>query len=78
MISELYRAYPGHDRAETEWHETRERIGQQIGRKRFRAERYNVPDDLGMYSHVATLMRERHILPGPLEHILDRLAEWSD
>jgi putative AbiEii toxin of type IV toxin-antitoxin system len=78
IIGELYRDYPGHDEAETAWLEMRQQTGQQIGRKRFRADRYKVPDDLGMYSHVAMIMRERDVLPLPLVHVVNRLAEWSD
>jgi hypothetical protein len=78
IITELYREYPGHGQAESDWMEMRERSGQQIGRKRFRSERYGVPDDGGLYSNVATLMRERNIFPRPLADVFDRLAEWSD
>jgi len=77
VVAELYGDYPGHEQAEAEWRQT-QRPGHQIGRKRFRAERYQVPDDLGMYANVATQMRERDIVPEALTSILDRLAEWSE
>lgn len=79
VVSELFGGiYPSHEEAEAAWKETRETTGQMLGRKRFRAGRYGVPDNLSLYTQVAAVMHERSLVPAGLRTVIENLARWSE
>ena len=71
-------AYPSHEEAEACWRQMRETTGQRLNRKRFRADRYGVPEDLSLYAQVSAVMHERGLVPAGLQAVIDDLSRWSD
>ena len=77
VVTEIYGRYPGHADAETAWAQMRSETGQNINRKRFRKEQYQVPDDLDTYRQISALMHARDLIPRALQDVLGHLEEWG-
>lgn len=75
ILKETYPDFPGHDKARTEWRQSR-RDGE--GWKDFYLRQYGIPQGIGeLYVPVADVMQERGRIPPELEELADELERYA-